>query len=140
MSTYTVDACVAAKWFFPEVHTDAAVKLLKNQHDLIAPELIHAEVANIVWKKQRTKEIDAEVARDAIKTFSQFVIEKVRHRNIIHAALDLAMAYDRTVYDSLYLATAIYTDSTLVTADKKFYNAINRSDYAEKIMWIEDLS
>lgn len=39
MSRYVVDASVAVKWFVPEIHTDASLRLLDGNHELLAPDL-----------------------------------------------------------------------------------------------------
>jgi predicted nucleic acid-binding protein len=50
-----VDASVAAKWFLPEPYKDKAERLLRDFLDetveLIAPDLIVAEVGNLLWKR-----------------------------------------------------------------------------------------
>lgn len=47
-----VDASVAIKWLSPEEDHEKALKVAA-EHELIAPQQIHAECANIVWKKVR---------------------------------------------------------------------------------------
>ncbi|MDQ2800574.1 MAG: type II toxin-antitoxin system VapC family toxin, partial [Armatimonadota bacterium] len=60
-----VDASVAVKWFLPEVHDEAARRLLKNDHfvanqRLQIPDFFFAEVSNILWKKIRRQELSLE--------------------------------------------------------------------------------
>ena len=43
MSLYVVDASVAAKWYFSEEHTQAARRVLQQEHELHAPELFLLE-------------------------------------------------------------------------------------------------
>ena len=40
MSRFVVDANVAIQWSLPEIHSDAALRLLAQQHTLYAPDLI----------------------------------------------------------------------------------------------------
>ncbi len=49
MRRYTVDASVAAKWFFEEPHTPNAAALLDARFVLHAPDLVLLEVDNVVW-------------------------------------------------------------------------------------------
>ena len=37
MSVFVVDASVVVKWFVPEIHSDAARRLLVLPHEYIAP-------------------------------------------------------------------------------------------------------
>ncbi|MEO8383259.1 MAG: type II toxin-antitoxin system VapC family toxin [Acidobacteriota bacterium] len=57
MMKVVVDASVAAKWFLPEIHSDAAARLLDPTIALYAPDLIVPEFGNILWKKIRRAEI-----------------------------------------------------------------------------------
>jgi predicted nucleic acid-binding protein len=43
MIKLVVDASVAAKWYVPEIHSDAAVRLLDPEIVLLAPDLIIPE-------------------------------------------------------------------------------------------------
>ena len=56
MSAFVVDASVVVKWFVPEVHSDAARRLLTLSHEYFAPDLLFAETANTIWKKIRRGE------------------------------------------------------------------------------------
>jgi predicted nucleic acid-binding protein len=51
MSLYVVDASIAIKLYVPEVHSAEAIRFFSDGHELIVPEFMLAEVANIVWKK-----------------------------------------------------------------------------------------
>ena len=53
MSVFVVDASVVVKWFVPEIHSDAARRLLVLPHEYVAPDLLFAETANTIWKKIR---------------------------------------------------------------------------------------
>ena len=57
MMLVVIDNSVIIKWFFLESLTQEALAIrqdwLTSQIDLIAPELILAEVGNVVWKKYR---------------------------------------------------------------------------------------
>ena len=55
MMKVVVDASVAAKWFLPEIHSDAAARLLDPAIALYAPDLIVPEFGNILWKKIRRR-------------------------------------------------------------------------------------
>ncbi len=60
MSAFVVDARVVVKRFVPEIHSDAARRLLTLPHEYLAPDLLFAETANTMWKKIRRGELTAE--------------------------------------------------------------------------------
>jgi predicted nucleic acid-binding protein len=39
VSAFVVDASVVVKWFVPEIHSDAARRLLVLPHEYVAPDL-----------------------------------------------------------------------------------------------------
>jgi len=51
--TLVVDAGVVVKWYIPESGSDRAAALLETDRRLIAPDLLLAEVANVLWKSRR---------------------------------------------------------------------------------------
>ncbi|MFH1515233.1 MAG: type II toxin-antitoxin system VapC family toxin, partial [bacterium] len=57
MSTLIVDASVAAKWFFEEVHTEKALNILDEKYTLYAPDYFMLEITNLLCKRIRRKEI-----------------------------------------------------------------------------------
>ena len=138
MTSVVVDASVAIKWFIPEVHSDEAVRLLDPGIALCAPDLIVSEFGNTLWKKTRRGEVAPETASLILAAFERVGIEIVSSRDLIPAALMLATSLDCTVYDSLYLTTAIARRWVLVTADRKFHFAVKAAGLAQYVQWIED--
>ncbi len=51
MSRDVLDASVAVKLYVPEAHSDVAAQFFADNHKSIAPDLLPAEFANILWKK-----------------------------------------------------------------------------------------
>ena len=60
MSLYVVDASVVIKWFVPEIHSDAARRLMSGPHEYFSPDLLFPEVGNVIWKKVRRGELTAD--------------------------------------------------------------------------------
>ena len=57
-----------------------------------------------------------------------------------NTALEIAIAYRRTVYDSLYIALAVARDSILVTADDKLANALSGGPLAAHVRSLSSYS
>ena len=62
------------------------------------------------------------------------------HWPLLPAALDLAISLGQTVYDCLYLALAEARNSVMVTADLRFHDVVSNSVWADRIVWIEDVT
>jgi predicted nucleic acid-binding protein len=124
VSAFVVDASVVVKWFVPEVHSDAARRLLTLSHGFFAPDLLFAETANTMWKKIRRGELTAERGRQLVDDISRIAVETVPCRVLALDAHELANATGRTVHDSLYLALAIRLKTRMVTADDRLVAAV----------------
>jgi predicted nucleic acid-binding protein len=133
-----VDASVAIKWYLPEIHADAAIRCLDEKYNLLVPDLFLAEFGSILWKKCRIGEITHADALTIFDALGRVPISTCRLEELIMPAFELATRMDRTIYDSIYLALAVSAKCRLLTADRKFYNAVSASPYAENIHWVED--
>src|SRR5687768_14730384 len=103
MKKAVVDASVACKWFVPEVHSEAATRLLETEIALCAPDLIFPEFGNILWKKVRRGEITRDEAAEILAAFSAIPLDIHPSAVLLAGAFELAVELDRSVYDSLYL-------------------------------------
>jgi predicted nucleic acid-binding protein len=122
-----VDASVAAKWYFPEVGQALAASLLADQNDgrreLIAPDLIELELANVLWKKVRLRECSEENAYEVLALWDSDRPRLVGSRWLVGRALELGLRLDHPVYDCLYVAAAIEYGAALATADRRLERA-----------------
>jgi predicted nucleic acid-binding protein len=140
MKRVVVDASIAIKWYVPEIHSEAAAKLLSSRYELIAPDLLLPEAANVIWKKTARRELTEKEGRAALAELLAVGIELFPSSRYVEAALILANATGTTVYDSLYLAVAVSTRAQLVTADRRFLDAQLRGPSATHLLWVEDLA
>jgi len=135
---FVLDACVAAKWYLDEEYSDAALHLAASAPEWIAPDLFFAEVGNVLWKKVRRGEMDEADARDAMTGLLSMELKVRATSSLVLYGLELALHFQCTVYDGLYLAAAIDEASPLVTADRKFYRTFSESALGNHLLWIED--
>jgi len=129
MKPLIVDANVAAKWFLPEPDAAPALRLLNGRYRLIAPDLIRAEFGNIVWKLHTRGTLDTKEASDMMEHFLSMPLEIHDSTYLLAPALQIAIATNRTVYDSLYLALAVELNGTVVTADERWVHALETSPF-----------
>jgi predicted nucleic acid-binding protein len=139
-TAYVVDASVAVKWFVPEIHSGHALRLLRKRFALQAPELIQAEFGNILWKKCRAGEFDGTTAGEILGSFKRSPLVVHPHGALLKLAWEIALKYRQTFYDSLYLALAMTEKARLVTADRKFYDALAGTAVVRHLLWIEDVT
>ena len=124
MSIFVVDASVVVKWFVPEIHSEAARRLLTSPHEYVAPDLLLAETANTIWKKIRRKELKLEEGRRLVADIGRSAVETVSCRALAGDAHALANATGQTVYDALYVALAVRLNTRLITADDRLAGAL----------------
>ena len=124
-ATLVVDASVAVKWYIPEDGSSVAAELLDSGDVLVAPDLLAAELGNVLWKKVRRGELMPNEATELAEAFVMHCPIRLRSSPaLLRAALEIAMRFDRTVYDALYLALAVAEDGHLVTGDERLPNAL----------------
>lgn len=138
MMKVVVDASVAAKWFLPEIHSDAAVRLLDPSIALYAPDLIVPEFGSLLWKKVRRAEVTPVQAGEILRAFAALPLELHPSSHLLASALELAVELDRSVYDCLYLAVAVAENCAMVTADAKFHSVFAATPLARHVLWVED--
>ncbi len=131
MNTLVLDASVAAKWFLPatgETLTDEALDLLKRYAagDLrfLVPDLFWPELANVFWKAVRQGRWPHASAEAALRAVRDRNIPTMSAIALLDDAFGIALTFDRSVYDSLYVAAAVAAKTHLVTADERLANAL----------------
>lgn len=131
MTTLVLDASVAVKWAMPlarEPLTDESLRLFRRytdgEFDFAVPDVFWAELGNVLWKgtrRGRWSRNDAEATAADFRT-RDFVT--VSSSVLLPEALRIAFAYDRAVYDCLYVALAVQSKTELITADERLANAL----------------
>ena len=133
MSRLVADASVIAKLFFSEPKSTAAARAVAAASELLAPELIWAELASVIWKRHRRGEIDGEQARRICDEVLHMPIVDFPLRPLTSLATELAIETDRSVYDCLYVALAIEQQCPLLTADEHLVNALAKTPAAAHV-------
>ncbi len=134
-----VDASVVVKWFVPEVHAGAARGLLREGFALSSPDLLRAEVGNVMWKKWRRDEVSAETVGGILRDLEVLALSIETSEPLMGTAWEVARRYDRSFYDGLYVALAERAGCPLVTADRRLYDALREGDLAEPPIWVEEI-
>ena len=126
---WVVDASVAAKWLAPEPESRLAETLLDDE--LIVPDLLFAEVGNILWKKQLRGEMDAAATQIGARWLLQVPVQVHDSAGLLADALALALQLQHPAYDCFYLALARRVDAPLMTADRRLHARCHAVDAVE---------
>lgn len=128
MDSLVVDSSVAVKWFIAEPYSAEARRILDAYQNgllsFLAPDLINAEVGNILWKKQAFQGLAASDAQDVLDEFRRLQFKFIPAAELLEDAYNIAVTHRRTVYDALYLALSVREGCRFVTADEKLANAV----------------
>ncbi len=138
MEHVVVDSSIAVKWFLDEPFSSASRIIRLNAKEgrclLYAPDLIYAEVGNIIWKKQRFGDLEDSEAQTIITDFRALTLRITPSVDLLAEAYQIAVTYQRSVYDSLYLALSVRRSCWFVTADEKLVNALG--GVLPRVVWI----
>ncbi|MGH9403504.1 MAG: type II toxin-antitoxin system VapC family toxin [Terriglobia bacterium] len=120
-----IDASVSAKWFFSETETDHALELLgaceRGAVEFLAPEILAAEMANLIWKKVLRMSVDDRHGMAFLDRFHQVPISLQPMSQLTVAALRLAIQFRHPVYDCIYVVLALRENCDFITADRRLF-------------------
>ncbi|HEX6288971.1 MAG TPA: type II toxin-antitoxin system VapC family toxin [Herpetosiphonaceae bacterium] len=139
MTSLVVDSSVVIKWFDAEPYATEAERILlayeQGTLTLLAPDLLLAEVGNIIWKKHTLlQRWSATESQEALANFQALSFTLISTSTLLDDAFHLAVTQQRTVYDSLYLALSPRERCPFVTADERFVNAVHST--FPQVVWI----
>ncbi len=120
MSRFVLDASVAVAWYLPERFSPAARvyrdRLIDGRLRLLVPGLHFLEVANVLRTQVKSGSVGASLAREIFDLHLEADLEVVEPS--LARPLELALAWDITVYDATYAALALDLEAPLLTAER----------------------
>lgn len=142
METLVIDASIAVKWVVQEEGTEEALAL-RSDYRFLAPDLLIAECANILWKKVQRGELMSDEAIVAGRLLERSGIGFVPMRGLLEQATELAIQLSHPAYDCIYLASARLHKARFVTADRRLLRTVSQrapDDLARVCVPLEDLA
>ena len=112
-----VDASVLARILFAEPGAQAARAVLSAATGLIAPDLIHFEIASVAAKRCNRQLSTLAEADGAVRAIAAILDETVPGDLLAPRALELAIRHQISAYDASYVALADLRAAVLVTGD-----------------------
>jgi predicted nucleic acid-binding protein len=134
--TLVVDASIAAKWFVEEDGREQALHIL-DVADRQAPDLIVAEIANVIWKKAVRGQVSEAQARFIGAALPRYFEALHSAGALVESAIAIGLALRHPIHDCLYLACARRLGARLVTADQRLLTAIDNTDLAPLAVHID---
>ena len=115
-----LDTSVAVSWYLPESFSSAAKRwqrlLLDGKAELYVPTLQYWEFANVLRTYVRRHALDADIANEiyALHLEAPLILAEPDRASV----LDVALKYDATVYDAVYVALSLEHEIPLLTAER----------------------
>jgi len=134
MMSLIVDASVAIRWYVPEDGWRDAEAILHEPDELLAPDLIIAQIGNAVWKRIRRGDIPSGFEAGVLERAASAFDVLVPSSELGGAALKLALSLGHPIYDCLYLALCQRENAGLVTADKRLAALANEIGISTRLL------
>lgn len=120
MSHYVIDASVAVEYLL-RTPLGLSVAGIIEGADLVAPELLDAEILSVLRRGVLNGQLEEARARMVLDDLHRWPVDRVSHRTLA----PLAWRYRQNVsaYDAFYVAAARARGSPLITADGRLSRA-----------------
>jgi len=109
----------------------AEARLFRTRQSLHAPHLLDVEIAQVVRRFARVREIEAERAQAVLDDFMDFPISRHAHGFLLPRVW--ALRENFSAYDAVYVALAEALDATLLTHDRRLAAAARRHISVEHV-------
>lgn len=121
---WVMDASALVRLFVPDGPLHPAAETAMNRAAsgadvVLAPQLLLAEVANVLLRKHRRGELSVQELRELVQTIEAMPIRLCEHGPLLWPACALAEAHGLSAYDALYLALAEQHGARLITSDEE---------------------
>lgn len=123
-----IDASVALKWRLRDEETTSQADALLDDFlagklELLTPTLFDYEIANVLRVAVTRQRLSEQEAATALDDFFQYAIIRCDFPSIYSLTFQLSGQYQRSAYDSAYLALAQSQGVWFFTGDKRLFNA-----------------
>ncbi len=119
---WVVDTSALVRLFVPDgaLHPEIEVAFTRAASGadvVLAPQLLLAEVANVLLRKHRRGELSVQELHELVQVIEAMPVRLCEHGPLLLSACALAEAHGLSAYDALYLALAERHGARLITND-----------------------
>jgi len=115
-----VDTSIAVAWYLPESYSADARRWLKQMlegsAELLVPGLHYWEFANVLRTRVRRGELDADSAAEVYSLHLNAPMVTVEPDR--SSVLEIALKYEATAYDAVYLSLSLGNDIPFLTGER----------------------
>ena len=121
MTPFVLDTSVAIAWYLPETFSASArswqARFVRGDVGFVVPPLHYLEFGNVLRTYVRRKELSEAAAREmhALHLDAPLEVAEPRRADVF----DVALQFDATVYDAVYIALARERRAPLLTAERR---------------------
>jgi len=122
MTQYVVDASVVIQLLITDTYSSETENLfasIPQGNKLIVPEFGLLECTNVLWKHVRFHNLNANDASMLVNDLIQLDIVITPAIGLMPRALQVGLAHQLAIYDSIYIALAEQLKCSLITVDKR---------------------
>jgi predicted nucleic acid-binding protein len=132
---YVVDTSIVIQRLIVEEHTPQVRRLFAQMAQglvIVVPEFCLLECANVLWKQVRFQGMPQQTAEHLLNELLALPLQIVSVAQFMPRALQIGLATQLAIYDSLYLALAENFNCALITVDQKQADAAVSTQIAIK--------
>lgn len=120
MNAYVLDTSVAVAWYLDETFSVSArqwqERMLSGKVVLIVPSLHYWEFANVLRTLVHRRELTEALAREIFELHLDAPLQRAEPEE--KGVLDIALQYQATAYDAVYIGLSLSRDIPLITAER----------------------
>ena len=128
MIPYVIDTCALVKLVIPEDYSEIVSAIAElhraSRIQLIAPEFILLECANVLWKYTRRHNAPIPDMISAFEILRRLDVRLIPQDSLIEDALKFALDVGTAVYDARFCVAAERSRSELITEDTKLIGGL----------------
>jgi predicted nucleic acid-binding protein len=122
MPNYIVDTSVVADVLVSGIYTAQAERLMLSVDSatkLLVPGFCLVECTNVLWKRVRAKDISQADAEQLADDLMMLPLSIISVDTVFRRSLQIGLAHQLAIYDSIYIALAEKYSYPLITADER---------------------